>query len=45
MQKTPNSQWLTVVAAAVVSFPLAATAQEACTTYTVQQGEGGLWVL
>ena len=39
MQKTPNSQWLTVVAAAIVSFPLAATAQEACTTYTVQQGD------
>jgi len=39
MQKTPNSQWLTVVAAAVVAFPLAATAQEACTTYVVQQGD------
>jgi phage tail protein X len=39
MQKTFNAQWLTVVAAVVVSFPLAATAQEACTTYTVQQGD------
>ncbi len=39
MQKTFNAQWLTVVAAAVVTFPLAASAQEACTTYTVQQGD------
>lgn len=39
MHKTPNSQWLTVVAAAVVSLPLAGSAQEACTTYTVQDGD------
>lgn len=39
MPKTKLSQRLPVLAAVFVAFPLAAAAQEACTTYTVKDGD------
>lgn len=39
MHKTSGSQWLTGLAAVLVALPMAAAAQEACTTYTVQDGD------
>lgn len=39
MSNTKFSHRLPVLAMAVVAFPLAAAAQEACTTYTVKEGD------